>query len=198
MSTPCRSASARASERRAHVKPMIRASGGRSEHHVALVEPPTPDWITLTRTSEWWIFCSSLTAGLDRADDVALKDQVEVTDLSCAQLAEQGLERGAAARALRHLLGAQTQAALLGKRGGPGARWRRRGRARRRRVASRGRESPPDRQGGFLDANTGGVYRASDLAPGIAGDHRSPTRSVPRRHEQRGDRAATGRRGETR
>ena len=75
--------------------------------------PPTPVWITLTRTSGVVDLLQLADDRLDRALHVGLEDDVQVGDTAGLQLLEQLLERDAAARLLRERLAAQALAALL-------------------------------------------------------------------------------------
>ena len=77
------------------------------------VIPPTPSWITLTRTSACWIFWSSEIAASTEPDHVSLEHEVEVLDRALLDLLEERLERDARA-ALRELLAAQALSAGLG------------------------------------------------------------------------------------
>ena len=78
------------------------------------VIPPTPWWMTWTRTSGC---CDLRELGHDRldgADHVALDDEVQVLHLALLHLREERLERDAALRALRELLCAHPGRALAG------------------------------------------------------------------------------------
>ena len=77
------------------------------------VIPPTPWWITETRTSGCWIFAELGDGRLDRADHVALEHEVQVPDRALLHRLEEVLERQAALRALRELLAAEALAARL-------------------------------------------------------------------------------------
>ena len=77
--------------------------------------PPTPVWMTLTRTSGCWIFASSADERLDRALHVALEDDVQLLDGAFLHLLEERLERDAALGALGKLLAAKPLGALLGE-----------------------------------------------------------------------------------
>src|SRR5919202_866824 len=61
ISIPCRSASRRASADGRTLKPMTIAFDAAARLTSFSVMPPTPVWMTLTRTSACWIFCSSPT-----------------------------------------------------------------------------------------------------------------------------------------
>ena len=61
MSTPSRSASWRASAFGRTLKPTTSACDAAASMTSLSVMPPTPVWMTFTRTSGCWIFCSSLT-----------------------------------------------------------------------------------------------------------------------------------------
>ena len=77
------------------------------------VMPPTPWWMTLTRTSGCWILRELADDRLDRALHVALDDEIEVADLAGLHLLEQVLERDARRPLLRELLAAEPLGALL-------------------------------------------------------------------------------------
>ena len=113
MSTPSRSASARASALGRTLKPITSAFEADARLTSFSVIPPTPVWMTLTRTSECWILPSSPSERLDGALHVALEDDVEILDDTLLQLREQALERDAALRALRQLLAAEPLGPLL-------------------------------------------------------------------------------------
>ena len=107
MSTPSRSASWRASAFGRTLKPTTSAFEVAASMTSPSVMPPTPWWMTLTRTSGCSIFASSDDRCLDGAAHVALEDEVQVLDAAGLQVVEQVLERRPAARALRELLAPQ-------------------------------------------------------------------------------------------
>ena len=96
MSTPSRSASCRASALGRTLKPTTSAFEADARLTSFSVIPPTPVWITLTRTSGCWIFPELADQRLDGALDVALEDDVEVLHAAGLHLLEERLERHAA------------------------------------------------------------------------------------------------------
>ena len=77
------------------------------------VIPPTPVWMTLTRTSGWSIFWSSQTIASTEPWTSPLRTMFRSCDAARLHLLEQRLERDAAARLLRERLAAQALAALV-------------------------------------------------------------------------------------
>src|SRR4029450_9090547 len=139
ISTPSRSARARASAFGRTLKPTTRAFDAAARLTSPSVMPPTPRWMTRTRTSGCWIFCSSRTGasrapaddahahlrvldllqlrdgGFDRPVDVALEDEVEILDATLLHLGEELLERDAGAGGRGKLLASQALAPVLGE-----------------------------------------------------------------------------------
>ncbi len=75
---------------------------------------PTPDWMTLRRTSECSNFAQLRDDRLDRPDDVAAHDEVEIGDLAGLQRVVEPFERDAAGRPnRRELLAAKPLAAAV-------------------------------------------------------------------------------------
>ena len=107
MSTPSRSASARASALGRTLKPTTSASEAEARFTSFSVMPPTPVWMTPTRTSGVLDLLELAEQRLDRALDVALEDDVQVLDLAGLEIVVQRLERDATSRALGELLAAE-------------------------------------------------------------------------------------------
>ena len=127
---------------------------------------------------------------LDRAADVALEDQVQILDGAFLQLGEEGLERDAALRALRELLGAQALAAPLRERAGlafvlDDTRELAGG---RRRVEAENLDRRP--RPGFLHLLAAVVVQRPHFAVRVAGDDRIADAKGAAVDEHRRDRAA--------
>ena len=101
---------------RPHVEADDERVRGRGEHDVALGDRADA-LVDHVDTHLGVVDLGELGDGrLDRAADVALEDQVQILDGAFAQLREERLERDAALRALRELLGAEPLAAPLRER----------------------------------------------------------------------------------
>ena len=107
MSTPSRSASARASALGRTLNPTTSASEADARFTSFSVMPPTPVWMTFDPHLRVLDLLELAEERLDRALDVALQDDVEVLHLAGLEIVVQRLERHAAARPLRELLAAE-------------------------------------------------------------------------------------------
>ena len=156
------------------------------------VMPPTPWWMTLTRTSGCWIFASSQTAASTEPCDVALEDEVEVLRPApacicskrfssetpacarCASCSRRSRSPRSCARCARLALVLDDAA-----------------RARRRAAACRSRGSRPGRPGSAsLTLLAAVVVERAHLAPRVAGDDRVADPQRAALDEHRRDRAA--------
>ena len=115
MSTPSRSASARASAFGRTLKPTTIAFDADASITSDSVIPPMPVWMTFTRTSGWRIFASSpLTASIEPCTS-AFTITFRSWTRAGLDLREELLERDALLRAARELLGAHALAAKRGE-----------------------------------------------------------------------------------
>ena len=152
--------------------------------------PPTPWWMTLTRTSVCWIFASSRDRRLDGARDVALEHEVEVLDAALLQGGEEGLQRDAALDALRELLGAEALRAKLREMTGLALVLDDAADLSGGRRVVEAEDLDRVARTGVLELLAPIVVERAHLAPGVAGDHRvaHPQRAAVDEHRR--DRAA--------
>ena len=136
------------------------------------VMPPTPVWMTLTRTSGCSIFCELADDRLDRALHVGLEDDVQVGDAARLQLLEQLLERDAAARLLRERLAAQPLAALLREVARAAVVLDHAGELAGRRRLVEAEDLDRVARAGGVDLLAAVVVERAHAAPGVAGDDR--------------------------
>ena len=150
---------------------------------------PTPVWMTRRRTSVCSTLLERVRQGADGALHVALDDDVELLEPALLDAREEVVERDRAA--VRQLLGAQALVALGRPAGGPRARSRPPGSARRRPRRRRGPGPRPAPTGpAVLEGGAGVVGHRPHAAVDVAGhDHVAHVQRAAL-HEQRGDRAA--------
>ena len=116
MSTPSRSASCLASALGRTLKPITSAFDADARLTSFSVIPPTPVWITLTRTSGCWIFPSSPTSASTEPWTSPLRTMLSsCTAPACICSKSVSSETTADGRTLRELLAAEPLGALLGE-----------------------------------------------------------------------------------
>ena len=179
MSTPSRSASAFASAFGRTLKPTTIAFDAAASMMSEATMPPTPEWITCTETSSWWIFADLVHGGLDRALHVGLDDQGELLDRALLHLREQVLEADGLA-ALGEHLGALALGALLGGLAGDAVVLDDAAHLAGRRRLVEAEDLDRDAGPGVLDALAVVVVQRLDLAPRVAGDARRRRRAACR------------------
>ena len=187
---PCRSASAAASADGRTLKPTTIAFDAAARLTSFSVMPPTPVWMTLTRTSGWSIFAELADDRLDGALHVALDHEVQILDGAGLHLLEELLERDAAARLLRQRLAAQALTALLRELAGAalGLDDAQQLAGRRRAVEAEDLDGVAGPASSMLLAAI--VVERADAAPGVAGDDRVTDAERAAMDEHRRDGAA--------
>ena len=152
---------------------------------------PTPVWMTLTPTSGWSIFPSSPTTASTEPWTSPLTMRLSSRTAPSSDLREELLEGDALLRAPGELLGAQALAAQAWRGAAPGARSRRRGRARRRRGGlSKPRISTGVPGAASFTFSPTVVVERAHLAPSVAGDDRVADPESAAADEHGRDRAA--------
>ena len=189
MSTPSRSASAFASAFGRTLKPTTIAFDAAASMMSDATMPPTPEWITWTETSSWWIFAELVHRGLDRALHVGLDDQGELLDGALLHLREEILEADGLA-ALGEHLGALALGALLGGLAGDAVVLDDAAELAGRRRLVEAEDLDRHTRPGVLDALAVVVVERLHLAPGVAGDDGVADAQRAALHEHRRHRAA--------